>query len=110
MLPGPVAVTATLSNVDVLSCVVLIAQTTRPTYALLAMFRVVWPTCVQDWPLAETDPVTIDPARTSLNHAGAAWFAPASHCVVAPVLGRVMNSFSPSGLTSRITCAELSAS
>ncbi|HUP70653.1 MAG TPA: hypothetical protein VM142_12690, partial [Acidimicrobiales bacterium] len=83
--------------------------TTRPTRAELAIASVVVPTVVQLLPFDETKPVTVDPERTSFNHAGVGWDVLASQSVDPPFVERVMNSMLPPGFKSRITCAAFAA-
>ncbi len=95
--PPPAAVTATESNVDVFSCDVLWLVTMRPTLALEPRVALALPTVVHVTPSLETDPVTVDPDRTSLSHVGAGPVPPASHAVEPPSLVRDMNSMLPPG-------------
>src|SRR5579871_5336028 len=70
---------------------------------------VVDPTCDHVTPSADVDAITVEPLRVSCNQTGAACEAPASQLVAPPVVERVMNSMSPVGRTSRMTCAEFAA-
>ena len=100
-VPGAVppleAVTATESNVAVLSCPVLWLVTTRPTLAVVPSVTLVLPTVVHVEPSADTKPVTVEPDRTSFSHDGTGSDAPASQAVEPPSLVRVMNSMLPPG-------------
>ena len=103
--PPPVAVTATESNVAVLSCPVLWLVTASPTLAVDPSATLMLPTVVHVEPSADTEPVTVDPDRTSLSHAGTGSVAPASQAVDPPSLVRDMNSTLPPGWTSMMTFA-----
>src|SRR4051794_7085106 len=98
-------VTATLSNVDVLSVFTSWLGTRSPINADVGIVVVVLPTVVQVDPFEGSEPVTGSPDRTSLSHAGVGCVAPASHEVEPFVAERAMNSIVPSGRTSRMTCA-----
>src|SRR5580765_6028193 len=108
--PPLVVVTATESNVDVFSCDVLWLVTASPTLAPDPSEALVLPTVVHVEPSAETEPVTVEPDRTSLSHTGAGSLAPASQAVDPPSLVRAMNSMLPPGVTSRMTFAAFAAS
>src|SRR5829696_7612094 len=82
----------------------------RPAYAFALMVMFVLPTSAQSAPVLETKAVTVPPRRASFSQIGAAWDAPDRYVVAAPALLRVMNSTSPVGRTSRITCAALADS
>ena len=77
-----------------------------------AIDSVVVPTVVHEEPLDETEPVTVDPERTSLSHVGVGGDcdAPESQAVDPPGVDRVMNSMLPLGLSARMTCAAFAAS
>ena len=109
--PGgdPAVDTATESNVDVLSVDVSTLLTIRPARMVDGKVIVVEPTCVHAEPSVETDPVTVDPLIDSFNHTGAACTAPESQLVLPPSAERVMNSMSPVGRRSRMTCCEFAA-
>ena len=63
-------VTATLSNVDVLSVFTSWLVTVSPINADVGMVAAVLPTVVQVDPFDETEPVTVLPDLASLSHAG----------------------------------------
>jgi len=63
-------VTATLSNVDVLSVFTSWLVTASPMFADTGMVVVVLPTVVQVLPFADTEAVTVLPVRVSLSQAG----------------------------------------
>ena len=107
--PDPDDVTVTESNVDVLSVDVSWLLTTRPALIADGNEIVVEPTGFHVLPSAETEALTVEPVRTSFNHTGAASAALASQLVLPPLVDRVMNSMSPVGRTSRMTCCELDA-
>ena len=73
---GAAVVTATLSNVDVFSWVVSWLVTISPISAVDDIVTLVVPTAVHVVPSGEAKLVTVDPVRTSFNHAGGAWVAP----------------------------------
>ena len=77
--------------------------------ALAPIESVAEPTVRHVEPSADTEPVTVDPERTSLSQAGRACTSPAIQFVAAPVEGRVSNSILVFGLASIITCAALAA-
>ena len=107
---GVAAVTATLSNVAVLSVAVFALVAINPMYAEAPMLSVVLPTVAHAAPSPEIAAVTVVPARVSLSHAGGACVAAARKLVCAPALWRVMNSTSLVGRRSRMTCAAPAAS
>src|SRR5215471_18768232 len=100
------AVTATESNVAVLIWDVSWLVTIRPTLTLAGSVMVVLPTAVHVSPSLDTEPVIVEPERTSFSHVGTGSVAPASHDVWPPFVDRVMNSMLPPGWASRMTCAD----
>ena len=74
-VPGadpPLADTVTESNVDVLIVDMSWLVTMRPAEIADGNEIVVEPTCVHVEPFVDTDPVTVDPLRTSFSQTGAA--------------------------------------
>src|SRR2546421_4559932 len=90
--PPEPAVTETLSNVDVLSCVVSWLVTARPASTLAAIVTLVEPTWIHDVPSLDIDAMMEPPLRDSFNHTGAACVADATNAIDDPVDGRARNS------------------
>src|SRR6184192_3807329 len=105
----PPVVSATLSNVALLSTRGSWLVTARPARTLPPTDSVAFPTVVQFWPSAETAPVIVDPTRVNLSQAGEGCIMLAIQIVGTPVFDRAMNSISPVGRRSRMTCGASAA-
>src|SRR5215831_14997430 len=90
--PPDVVLTLTLSNVDVLSCVVSWLVTARPTRAFAPIVTLVDPICVHDVPSFDSEATMVEPLRESLSHTGAACVAEAMKAVDDPPAARARNS------------------
>jgi hypothetical protein len=82
------AVMETLSNRAVAAAVVEWLVTAKPTYAVLAIVNVFFPTTVQAVPSFETDAVITCPVRASFTHFGAVPVPPAVLSELPPVVVR----------------------
>src|SRR5215831_5664508 len=104
--PRPV-VTPTLSKTAAFSAPRAWLVTAKPPKTLDGSATVTDPTLVQTCPSCDTSPVKSLPVRVSRSQTGNDAVEPATNAIEAPSADRAMNSTPPSGLTSRITRAEV---